>query len=300
MVNKAVDYPEGMSLAIRPTGILLGTIFSLAVWFLPQFFAALIRGMVFNGTLSELGNLVLISLFYGFYFLFVWLWLRFKEKRPFRSIGFPKTSQVGKQILIGALAGAVSVLIVVGLTAAIGGVTVRVTPAGITGGVVAVALMLFFGFVIQGTAEEVLYRGHTLQVFRKPLGLMAAIGAQAVIFAFVHGNFTFMPLVNLVLAGVMFALWAVADNSLWGASAFHVLWNWMLGIVFGGVTSGHGFPGAVLQTEPTTSSPLFSGGQFGLEGSLFTTALYVFLCFLLYRSIRQRRQLPQATLSELY
>lgn len=281
-----------MSLASRPTGILLGILFLVGVWFIPKFIVAVVRGtLISNGVpVSELGSFLFDLAGYGFYFLFPWLWLKFKEKRPFRSIGFWKTSQTGNQILVGALAGLAAALSVVGTAAALGIVTVRVTPEGISAGVLAVAALLLLGFVVQGTAEEVLYRGYALQLFRKPLGLIGAIVAQGVLFSLSHGQINSLAAVNLVLVSVFLTFWAIAENGLWGVSAFHVLWNWMLGTVFGGVNSGNAFPGTVLLTEGVTTNTLLSGGKFGLEGSLITTLLFAFLCFVLYPAFRRNKR----------
>jgi membrane protease YdiL (CAAX protease family) len=120
---------------------------------------------------------------------------------------------------------------------------------------------------------------------------LAANAAQAALFAALHaGNphVTPLALLNIGLAGAVIGWLFWSGGGLAGAWAFHALWNWglsALGLPVSGMALGTplvatGFTGA--------GRPLLSGGAFGPEGSLVSTAaLALVLGVLVARSAKR-------------
>jgi hypothetical protein len=78
---------------------------------------------------------------------------------------------------------------------------------------------------------------------------------------------------------------------LWGVCGFHAAWNWSQGNIYGVKVSGLS-PGPSLVELEASGSDLFSGADFGLEGSLFTSFMILFgiaAIFLLARRSRSSR-----------
>ncbi|MCA1648105.1 MAG: CPBP family intramembrane metalloprotease [Chloroflexi bacterium] len=139
--------------------------------------------------------------------------------------------------------------------------------------------------MIQGPAEEVLFRGYIFENVRDEWGLPWAVGVSAVTFALFHGrNPALGPLalLNLVLFGVATALYkARVDNGqLWGVFALHTIWNWLQQVVFGLPNSGLAAvpDNALFTLTPNTSLPdVVWGGGFGPEGTLAATLVLLAL-----------------------
>ncbi len=135
------------------------------------------------------------------------------------------------------------------------------------------------GFLIQGPAEEVLFRGYILENVRDQWGVPWAVGVSTVSFALIHvanPAFGLLPLINLLLFGLGTALYKIFldGNQLWGVFAIHAIWNWLQQVVFGLPNSGIASvpDNALFTVTPDTSLPdLFWGGGFGPEGTILGT-----------------------------
>ncbi len=217
--------------------------------------------------------LLLISSFVLIY-LILWLWLRFFEKRAFWTLGYElknALAQYGRGFLIGALmfGGAVGILAISGAISFEAG---DLTQQGFValGGVIVVLI----GWIVQGGAEEVLFRGWVLPVlgarYRPWVGLLIS----SLIFALLHGlnpGISVLAVVNLVLFGLFAGLYAMREGSLWGISALHSVWNWVQGNFFGFEVSGTNASGGTLLNLMTTGKDWLTGGAFGPEGGLAVT-----------------------------
>ena len=148
------------------------------------------------------------------------------------------------------------------------------------------------GFLIQGPAEEVLFRGYIFENVRMVWGLRWAVIVSAIAFSLFHlRNPALGPLalINLVLFGVATALYKVrVDNGqLWGVFALHTIWNWLQQVVFGLPNSGIASvqDNALFTLTPNTSLPEpIWGGGFGPEGTLGATLVLLALIVALLRT----------------
>ena len=132
------------------------------------------------------------------------------------------------------------------------------------------------GFIVQGSAEELLFRGYVLENLRQRWGLRWAVVLSAAGFALWHATnpaFNALALVNLFLFGLATALYRVRvdGGQLWGVFAIHTTWNWLQQVVFGLPNSGIAAPpeDALFIVRPNTQTPdPIWGGGFGPEGTL--------------------------------
>ncbi len=228
---------------------------------------------------------LLLATSFGALILLVWLWVRFYEKRPFATLGFERRGamfQYGRGLLIGLLTfgGAVGLMALFGYVAPEAGDPTRAGLAALGG----VLLVFLPGWFIQGAAEEVLTRGWMLPVigarYRPWLGILLS----SFFFAVMHGlnpNLSILALVNLALYGLFAALYALREESLWGVCAFHAVWNWAQGNLFGLAVSGQETGVGTLLDLMETGPDWFTGGAFGPEGGLAVTLALALGCALM-------------------
>jgi len=144
-----------------------------------------------------------------------------------------------------------------------------------------ITLILLFGAV----GEEMLFRGYAFQVLVRAIGPFATILPMAVLFGLAHSpnlNFTWLALVNTFLWGVIFGYAFIRSGDLWLPIGLHFGWNFTLplfGVNLSGFTMG--VTGYSLQWK---IGDLWSGGAYGPEGGLLTSAIVVALFIYLQRA----------------
>lgn len=258
--------------------------------------------------------------------LFLWLlhrfWLSRLEPKP-RSlrIGWLRKIAAGA---LGALALAALCVFVPALAGSFRSMSPDWSEFAYTGGAAAAGggLRLLALFLLQSLSEELLFRGVVMggigalflfllsfvTVHRLPgepdgsprlaaarnrtwlLAGLLANTAQAALFTMVHGanpGVTLLASMNIGLAGFVLGWLYWSQGSLFGAWAWHFVWNFSLaaaGLPVSGVLAAP----ALLPLGISGARPgLLSGGPFGPEGSLLCTAgLLAFLGVLLRVSRR--------------
>ncbi|MDQ3811458.1 MAG: CPBP family intramembrane metalloprotease [Chloroflexota bacterium] len=219
--------------------------------------------------------------------LLVW---RLVDRRPIAAIGLvPRLA--GRQWLRGLAVGAAIMAIAApGWFSLVDGATWTVNP---NLGRAGVALALgFVGFLVQGPAEEVLFRGYVLENIRARWGDWWGIAVSSVLFSLLHAPnpaFGLVPFVNLTLFGAATALYKlnVDRGQLWGVFAIHTVWNWLQQVVFGLPNSGNASTpeNTLLSPRLNTSVPDFVwGGGFGPEGALGATLVLLTLSWAVLRA----------------
>jgi hypothetical protein len=150
-------------------------------------------------------------------------------------------------------------------------------------------LMLFFGAM----GEELLFRGYAFQLLIRTLGPFATILPTSVIFGLLHAanpDANALGIVNTVAWGILFGYAVWRTGALWVPIGLHFGWNFalpLLGSNLSGFTMN--VTGYTLQWNVGV---LWSGGGYGVEGSLLTTGIVVALFFAL------RKLIPQAAMTE--
>ncbi len=133
-----------------------------------------------------------------------------------------------------------------------------------------VSVVLLFG----AAGEEMLFHGYAFQLLIRSLGAFATILPSSVLFGLAHlgnQNVTMLGALNTVFWGILFGYAYVRTNALWLPIGLHFGWNFVLPI-FGVNLSGFtmGVTGYALHWR---AGDLWSGGSYGPEGSLLTTAI---------------------------
>jgi membrane protease YdiL (CAAX protease family) len=141
-------------------------------------------------------------------------------------------------------------------------------------------------FILVAIGEELLCRGYWYGLIHRYFGALMAIIATSVLFAALHLYNDHIlqspvPVINLLLAGLLFGVAREVTNGLWVPIGIHFTWNLFQGHIFGFAVSGLDIPGSVIRIE-TTGHHLISGGGFGAEGSLLTGALIIAFTILIF------------------
>lgn len=207
-------------------------------------------------------------------------WALLFERRSPAALGF--NAGIVGAYLRGLLVGGLSLGAVVGVIFAAGGYEAA---GNLSVGLLAPAVLtpflaLFGGYIIQGAAEETLFRGWLMPLIASRHGLIAAVLLNSGFFALLHASNIdpskelALGLLNLFLFAVLLSLYAVKEGSLWGVCAFHTAWNALLGTGFGLEVSGQkvAIAPVIVSLSPTSSTPWWlTGGAFGPEASVVTT-----------------------------
>jgi membrane protease YdiL (CAAX protease family) len=148
-----------------------------------------------------------------------------------------------------------------------------------------------------GIVEEMIFRGIMMKVVERKSNKLSAIILPSFLFSLVHLlngalniQSTLLLLLGGTLAGVMFSLMADYYQSIWASTALHAVWNiFMIGGIFsiGIKQSPYSLTGYVLKSR----SLLLTGGEFGVEVSLFAMLGYALvIVYLVYLYQKKKRK----------
>ncbi|MDE6566865.1 MAG: CPBP family intramembrane metalloprotease, partial [Lachnospiraceae bacterium] len=202
--------------------------------------------------------------------LVVILYCRIFEKRKADTMGFRKKGMIGWYVagMLGGFFFFTVAYLFCTLTGSIhfDGMADHVAPLYIIG--------YLAGYMVQGMAEEVLCRGYLFVSLtrRHPLWYSALL--SAVFFAALHGmnpGLSVLAVLNLILFGVFAALLLVKYENIWIVGAFHSIWNFVQGNLYGIQVSGNSLQQSVFASTCNRSQSFINGGTFGMEGGLAVT-----------------------------
>ena len=147
--------------------------------------------------------------------------------------------------------------------------------------------------------EEIIVRGYLMRNLLESAGPFWALLLSSVVFWLFHGlnpaawSSPLVPL-NLFLAGILLGLAYLASGDLWFPTFVHYAWNAMQGVVLELPISGVETDG-VVDLERTGDLPVWlTGGAFGFEASILSTASEVVLCVVFYLWWRRGRGVVQS------
>jgi membrane protease YdiL (CAAX protease family) len=218
--------------------------------------------------------------------------VRVYERGRLADVGLGWSPSSGREFLTGAVAGIMATLCVVLVPVALRMARFGPAPAVVEHPWASFAfdgLILFFGAM----GEELLFRGYAFQLLVRSLGPFATILPTSVIFGLMHSanpDANTLAIVNTVAWGILlgYAVWRT--GALWLPIGLHFGWNValpLLGSNLSGFTMG--VTGYILEWKVGV---IWSGGGYGMEGSVLTTGIVVALFFAL------RKVLPQPELTE--
>ena len=148
---------------------------------------------------------------------------------------------------------------------------------------------IFFGAM----GEELLFRGYAFQLLVRALGPFATILPTSVIFGLMHAwnpSATIMGIANTIAWGILLGFTVWRTGALWLPIGLHFGWNVALPLL-GSNLSGFTM-GVTGYTLTWNAGVLWSGGSYGVEGSVLTTGIVVALFFAL------KKLVPQAATEE--
>jgi membrane protease YdiL (CAAX protease family) len=240
-----------------------------------------------NYLISSVGTVLLAAGFAN------WLSLRIFEARGLTDIGLWWNRASSSNLVIGLAggAGAATAVLLPPLVAGAAHLVRAPEYAATAGSLIFLALVLTAG----AFAEELLFRGYLLQVLLASVGTYSAIVPLAILFALLHAgnpNATWFGLVNTGAFGVLFGYAYLRSRDLWLPIGLHLGWNVTLPL-FGVNLSG-------LRMNVTgyemswTAGALWSGGEYGPEASLLTSAVVLLLFAYLWKAPIHRQFSPIA------
>ncbi len=149
----------------------------------------------------------------------------------------------------------------------------------------------FLFFIIQGAGEEILVRGLFFPIIVKDSKPITALIVTSIGFGSLHlGNsgLSFIGMTNLILGGFIFGYLVLYYDSLWQACAFHTSWNFIQGNILGFKVSGTSVD-SLIQVV-TKGDNIFTGGDFGVEGSIFSLIVLI-ITIIYYHKLCEKKGL---------
>ncbi|HLX44923.1 MAG TPA: CPBP family intramembrane glutamic endopeptidase [Bryobacteraceae bacterium] len=215
--------------------------------------------------------------------------VRIYERGRLSDLGLGWTSTALREFLTGAgLAAGAATLILAGSWAVRAAHFERVPGSEHPwSSLIFVSIVLLFG----AAGEEMLFHGYAFQLLIRSLGAFATILPVSIIFGLAHlgnQNSSKLAIFNTILWGILlgYAYWRT--RALWLPIGLHFGWNFALplfGVNLSGFTMN--VMGYALRWR---AGDLWSGGDYGLEGSVLTTAVVVVLFFAVHRVFPERLQ----------
>jgi membrane protease YdiL (CAAX protease family) len=213
---------------------------------------------------------------------------RWLEGLSWRAIGLWLHEGWLRDLLIGSAIGIASLALATGIAAAGGGLTFATFARGEAVQVIKALVMSAALFVVAALAEEAFARGYPLQTMSRA-GL-AGLGVVITSFAFaglhfLNPNFSFgLPFLNLVIAGVWFAVAWIRTRSLWFPLGIHWAWNWALGSFVGLPVSGKLLVQHSVFHGTDFGPAWLTGGEFGIEGGIACTITMILSTIFIWRT----------------
>lgn len=215
----------------------------------------------------------IIVSFFGFLgtLIIIWIFTRFVDNEKFLANGFYPIN-VTKESIAGFSTGVFAIVFgFIILTQ-----TNKIIPSNFSFN----QKEFFFAmllFIIVAVSEEILFRGYILRNLMISFNKYVALIISALIFSLMHlGNpdIDTIPLISLFLSGILYGTAFIYNKRLWFPIFLHFSWNLsqpLLGFNVSGIRHY-----AFLEIE-NTGKQIFTGGEFGFEGSVYSVLIHVIL-----------------------
>lgn len=197
------------------------------------------------------------------------LYCLFVENRSITSMGF--YGSFIKSLLLGIVVGFVLMVIILLIQVLFGVASIKYA------GTLPIHFMIivFLSYFIQSSGEEILCRGYFMNSLGAKYPWFIAVIVNSVVFGLLHisnSGATPIAIINTMLAGICFSVVAVRFN-LWVSCMFHTIWNFSQWYVF--ANTNNGTIATIFHVTYGNGSALLNGGEYGIEGSVITTIIYV-------------------------
>lgn len=210
---------------------------------------------------------------------------RMYEEGRLSSVGLSWSSRSLGEWVAGAMGGAGAAGLILAVALSLGLASFQAVPdqAGSVSRWLFTAVLLLFG----AFGEELIFHGYAFQLLARTAGDFAALLPVSVLFGLAHmgnQNVTFLGVLNTVAWGLLLGYAYLRTRALWLSVGLHFGWNLaqpLIGVHLSGFTIG--VTGYELHWS---ADSIWSGGEYGLEGSVFTTAVVAMLFFAVHRATR--------------
>ncbi|MCY7347359.1 MAG: CPBP family intramembrane metalloprotease [Pyrinomonadaceae bacterium] len=237
------------------------------------------------------GSLLFISLnsatAFALAVLFGWLSGKYLEDLPFRALGVWFTRNWLKDLLFGAVLGALTLSLAVLIAVAFGGLRFDLNQNFGSSAILLTLGISLAVFIIGAAFEEAFFRGYILQTFARVNLAWLAIGLTSLFFAAGHlgnDNVTFFAALNTALAGLWFSIAYLKTRTLWLPFGLHLMWNWFQGAIFGIEVSGIKFLTTAPLLKEIDAGPIWlTGENYGIEGGIACTIALIVSTLLIWR-----------------
>jgi len=217
-----------------------------------------------------------------------WLGLRAFHDLPLVSLGLWWNRLSADNLALGLATGAAGALAVLLPPLALG--VARVGRSGPFSWTDTAFTMVFLAVGVAG--EELLCRGFAFQVLLGRVGPLLTVIPMGLLFGLLHAfnpSATWFSVANTASFGALFGYAYVRSRDLWLPIGLHFGWNFTLPL-FGANLSGIKIINEVTGLRMVwTAGGVWSGGEYGPEASVLTTAI-VFVLFLVLWKAPVRRQ----------
>ncbi|GGE32095.1 CPBP family intramembrane glutamic endopeptidase [Streptococcus himalayensis] len=214
-------------------------------------------------------------------------WIKYVEKRSIQSLGFFQ-KHAGLELLKGIAWGFLAFSLLFLIIFLAGGYSIQGLDMRL--GNLLYALAIFPFWLIQGGTEELLTRSWMMPELHRKCSLIVSILLSSSFFAILHmlnQGIAILPIVNLILFSIFACLYLLYTDHIWGVAGFHAVWNFAQGNLYGTPVSGHVVEQRILHVTSNPIPDYLSGGNFGPEGSIFTTILFICASLYLYRLVKK-------------
>lgn len=154
---------------------------------------------------------------------------------------------------------------------------------------------LFFMGLATGIVEESVFRGMIMAVIEARWNRKVAIVIPSVLFALLHlmnGKIGLLSAIQLIIAGsivgILFSLVTYDTGSIWCSALIHAVWNM---VMIGGILhiGSKADECAIVNFQLKNRSFILSGGEFGIEASIVSIAVYGLFSALAWYRCRQKK-----------
>ena len=201
--------------------------------------------------------------------------LRFFDRRPTALLGLGFSSGWLRELVTGLVAGFVVTGALVLTLILSGSVSLSLSPdLRASFGAFPFYLVLF---TLAAAVEEFVFRGYPLQSLAEGSRCWIAGVLLCLPFTLAHASnpdVTMIGVANILLASVVLVILYFQTRRLWLPVSFHLSWNLAQSWLWGFDVSGIKIEDQLFVMTPT-GADLITGGEFGLEGSILTTVLFV-------------------------
>jgi membrane protease YdiL (CAAX protease family) len=201
--------------------------------------------------------------------------LKFFDRRPMALLGLGFGRGWLREFVIGLVGGVVATGILAAILVVTGSVSMDLSP-DLRASLGALPFFLAL-FTLAAAVEEFIFRGYPLQALAEGSRRWIAGVLLCILFTMGHaGNpdITMIGIANIFLAGIILVVLYFQTRRLWLPITFHLSWNFSQSWLWGFGVSGIKIENQLFVTTPT-GAEILNGGEFGLEGSILSTALFI-------------------------